>query len=126
MKTLLFLMFFSSLTTTNDFSLASITKAMDSGDAEALGQYFDNSIELSVLDNEDIYNKAQAIQIVKDFFSQHQPKSFSQLHHGSSPASDSQYCIGNLVTSDSTYRVYIYMKMCAGKTVIQEIRFDKE
>ena len=126
MKTLLFLMFFSSLTTTNDFSLASITKAMDSGDAEALGQYFDNSIELSVLDNEDIYNKAQAIQIVKDFFSQHQPKSFSQLHHGSSPASDSQYCIGNLVTSDSTYRVYIYMKMSAGKTVIQEIRFDKE
>lgn len=126
MKTLLFLMFFSSLTTTNDFSLASITKAMNTGDAEALGQYFDNSIELSVLDNEDIYNKAQAIQIVKDFFSLHQPKSFSQLHHGSSPASDSQYCIGNLVTSDSTYRVYIYMKMSAGKTVIQEIRFDKE
>ena len=126
MKTLLFLLFFSSLTTTNDFSLASITKAMNTGDAEALGQYFDNSIELSVLDNEDIYNKAQAIQIVKDFFSLHQPKSFSQLHHGSSPASDSQYCIGNLVTSDSTYRVYIYMKMSAGKTVIQEIRFDKE
>lgn len=126
MKTLLFLLFFSSLATTNDFSLASITKAMNTGDAEALGQYFDNSIELSVLDNEDIYNKAQAIQIVKDFFSQHQPKSFSQLHHGSSPASDSQYCIGNLVTSDSTYRVYIYMKMSAGKTVIQEIRFDKE
>jgi hypothetical protein len=126
MKTLLFLMFFSSLATTNDFSLASITKAMNTGDAEALGQYFDDSIELSVLDNEDIYNKAQAIQIVKDFFSQHQPKSFSQLHHGSSPASDSQYCIGNLVTSDSTYRVYIYMKMSAGKTVIQEIRFDKE
>ncbi len=126
MKTLLFLMFFSSLTTTNDFSLASITKAMNTGDAEALGQYFDNSIELSVLDNEDIYDKAQAIQIVKNFFSQHQPKSFSQLHHGSSPASDSQYCIGNLVTSDSTYRVYIYMKMGAGKTVIQEIRFDKE
>lgn len=126
MKTLLFLMFFSSLTTTNDFSLASITKAMNTGDAEALGQYFDNSIELSVLDNEDIYDKAQAVQIVKNFFSQHQPKSFSQLHHGSSPASDSQYCIGNLVTSDSTYRVYIYMKMGAGKTVIQEIRFDKE
>jgi len=126
MKTLLFLLFFSSLTTTNDFSLASITKAMNTGDAEALGQYFDNSIELSILDNEDIYDKAQAIQIVKNFFSQHQPKSFSQLHHGSSPASDSQYCIGNLVTSDSTYRVYIYMKMGAGKTVIQEIRFDKE
>lgn len=126
MKTLLFLMFFSSLTTTNDFSLASITKAMNTGDAEALGQYFDNSIELSVLDNEDIYDKAKAVDIVKNFFSQHQPKSFSQLHHGSSPASDSQYCIGNLVTSDSTYRVYIYMKMSAGKTVIQEIRFDKE
>lgn len=126
MKTLLFVMLFSSLTTTNDFSLASISRAMNTGDADALGQYFDSSIELSVLDNEDIYNKAEAIQIVKNFFNQHKPKSFSQLHHGSSPASDSQYCIGNLVTSNGTYRVYIYMKMGGGKTVIQEIRFDKE
>lgn len=119
-------MLFSSLTTTNDFSLASISRAMNSGDAEALGQYFDNSIELSVMENEDIYSKAQAVQIVKDFFNQHTPKSFSQLHHGSSPASDSQYCIGNLVTSDNTYRVYIYMKMNGASTVIQEIRFDQE
>ena len=99
---------------------------MNTGDADALGQYFDNSIELSVLDNEDIYNKTEAIQIVKTFFNQHKPKSFSQLHHGSSPASDSQYCIGNLVTADGTYRVYIYMKISGGTTVIQEIRFDKE
>lgn len=126
MKTLFFVMLFSSLTTTNDFSLASISRAMNTGDAEALGQYFDDSIELSVMDNEDIYSKAQAVQIVKTFFTQHQPKSFSQLHHGSSPASDSQYCIGNLVTADNTYRVYIYMKMSGGSTVIQEIRFDQE
>ncbi|MEZ5042211.1 MAG: DUF4783 domain-containing protein [Saprospiraceae bacterium] len=126
MKTLLFLMIFSSLNATNDFSLAGITRAMNTGDADALGAFFDNSIELSVLDQEDIYSKAQAIQMLKDFFAKHQPKSFSQLHHGSAPTNDSQYCIGNLVTSDMTYRVYIYMKMSGEKTVIQEIRFDKE
>lgn len=57
MKMLLFVMFFLLLIIINDFSLVSILRVMNSGDVEVLGQYFDNLIELLVMENEDIYSK---------------------------------------------------------------------
>ena len=84
----------SVLVNTQEVNLNAITKAISEGNAEALGQYFDQSVEISVLDNEDVYAKAQAIKVVKDFFAQNKPKSFSQVHQGTSKGNDSQYCIG--------------------------------
>ena len=107
-------------------NLPDITKAISSGDANALGQYFDQSVTVAIADQEDIYDKAGAVNAVKQFFAQNQPKSFSQVHQGASKGADSQYVIGNLTTSGGTYRAYIYVKMSGGKTLIQELRFDKE
>ena len=123
MKQILFIILMTS--TMAGASLSSITKAISNGDAENLGQFFDQSVEIAVLDEEDVYSKAQAIQIVKDFFSQNPPRSFSQVHKGVSAGKDSQYCIGNLVTGSNTYRVYIYMKTEGSRQIIQELRFDK-
>jgi hypothetical protein len=109
-----------------DANLPDITKAINNGDADALGQYFDQSVEVAILDKEDIYDKAGAISAVKQFFAKNAPKSFSQVHQGASKGADSQYVIGNMTTSSGTFRVYIYVKMGGGKTLIQELRFDKE
>lgn len=109
-----------------DANLAGISKALGDGDATALGSYFDQSVEVAILEKEDFYDKAQAIEQVRAFFRTHPPKSFNQIHKGSSQSSDSQYCIGDLITSDTKYRVYIYMKNIGGKTLIQELRFNKE
>lgn len=114
------------ITTLFDANLASITKAISSGDAETLGQYFDDSVEIAVLNQEDVYNKAQAVQVMKKFFSQNKPTSFSQVHQGTSKGQDSQYCIGNLTTATGTFRVYIYMKVVGSNYLVQELRFDKE
>lgn len=108
------------------FNLAAITKAISNGNAEALGKFFDNTVEVAVMDNEEVYSKAEAINIVKDFFKKNKPSSFSQVHHGASKGQDSQYCIGNMVASSGTFRVYVYMKVSGGKYLIQELRFDKE
>ena len=126
MKNLLFLLLIVPAWAFVEANLAEITRAISRGDAEALGQYFDQSVEVAVLDQEDVYNKAQAIAAVKAFFSKHSPQSFSQVHQGASRGNDSQYCIGNLVTGNATFRVYIYMKVTNGKLLIQELRFDKE
>ena len=103
-----------------------ITKALNSGDAEALGVYFDDSIELSILDEEGIYNKAQALQKVRRFLSQNTVTSFAEVHQGASRSSDSQYVIGNIVTTGGTYRVYLYLSNENDKMIIQEFRFDSE
>ena len=107
-------------------NLADITKAIKAGDAQTLSQYFDQSVEIAVLEEEDVYDKVEAMAVVKKFFQDHQPQDFSEVHRGKSKGNDSQYCIGNLKTANSTYRVFIHMKIEAGKFLIQELRFDKE
>lgn len=127
MKKLLFLLFLAPVSITDTFlNLPAITQAINAGDANALGQFFDQSVEIGVPGKENIYSRAQAIGIVKDFFAQNAPKSFAQVHQAASKGSDSQYIIGNLVTASGTFRVYVYMSVAGGKHIIQELRFDKQ
>ncbi len=100
-------------------------RALGSGNADALGQYFDQNVEISLGDSEDVYAKSQAIAVIKQFFSQNTPRGFQQMHQGASKGNDAQYCIGNLSTATGTYRVYLYAKSSGGKFLIQEVRFDK-
>lgn len=109
-----------------DNNLNAITKALSEGNADALGQYFDNNVEIAVMDSEEVYAKTEAVKAVKDFFAKNKPKSYSSVHQGASKGQDSQYCIGNMVTQGGTFRVYVYMKVTGGKYIIQELRFDKE
>ena len=129
MKNFLFVLLLApsiAFVNTEELNLDAITKAISSGNADALGQYFDANVEIAVMDKEETYAKAQAIQVVKDFFSKNKPSTFKQVHQGASKGQDSQYCIGNMTASSGTYRVYIYMKVSGAKQVIQELRFDKE
>lgn len=107
-------------------NLAAISKALSEGNVAALEQYLDEQVEISILEQEDIYSKEEAVKILKDFFTKNKPSSFSQVHQGASKGQDSQYCIGNLVANSGTYRVYIYLKVSNGKQLIQELRFDKD
>ena len=126
MKQLLFVLFFSPIVTFAQSGMSQITAALNSGDMETLGTYFDESLELSILEEEGIYNKAQALQKVKRFLGQNTVSSFTEVHQGASRSSDSQYVIGNMKTSGGTYRVYLYLTNRNGKMIIQEFRFDSE
>ncbi len=106
--------------------IADISRALGSGQADQLGRYFDASVELSVLEAESVYNKGTAVAEVKKFFAQNPPKSFSQVHQGTSKGSDAQYLIGHLTTNNGVFRVYLYMKVVNGNYVIQELRFDEQ
>ena len=128
MKKVLLAVFLASslaMTTGLDLSISAITKAISDGNADALGQFLDNSVEIAVMDKEGTYSKADAVRVLRDFFAKNRPTSFSQVHQGTSKGQDSEYCIGNLTASTGTFRVYIYMKVAGGKHVIQELRFDK-
>lgn len=131
MKYLLFFLFFTPAVLlaaqgSNNPGLEAITKAIGAGDAELLAKYFDESLEISILDNEKTYNKAQALEVVKSFFNSHKPKTFNAVHNGTSRGSSDQYCIGNLASGSGNFRVYIYLKANSGAMVIRELRFDKE
>jgi hypothetical protein len=106
-------------------NFAPIAAALNSGNADALGKYFDSEVELTIFEKADSYRKDQAVGVMRDFFSKNKPKSFNQLHQGASKGKDSQYSIGEIATATGNYRIYLYMKVVNDSYIIQEIRIGK-
>jgi hypothetical protein len=103
-----------------------VANAIRSGDAKQVATFFGNSVELTIIDAENVFSHAQAELVLKDFFAKYPPKSFSILHKGSSPEG-TQYAIGNLLTSNGkTFRTSYYLKNTNGKFLLQELRIENE
>ena len=83
MKSLIFICLFapSVVFTPN---LGAISKAITQGDASALAQFFDQDVEITILSDVNIYSKAEAQSAVKKFFTQYAPKTYNQVHQGTS------------------------------------------
>ncbi len=129
MKNLFFLLIFAPMVAfakQGNPTLEAISSALNSGDADALSKYFADNVEISIQDKEQVYAKAKAIDVVRSFFNTSKPKSFSQVHKGTSRENSDQYCIGNLTATSGNYRVYLYLKVSGDNLSIQEMRFDKE
>jgi hypothetical protein len=101
-----------------------VINAIGTGNSAVLAGYFNPSLTLAILDKEDIYTRQQAELIMKDFFARNTPSSFTVLHKGGKEGS--QYAIGNLVTPNNVFRVTIYMKVKDNKSLIHQLRFEKD
>ena len=101
-----------------------IFSAMKVGNAEELSRHFNTSIELVILDDEDVYSKQQAEQILRSFFQKHQVKSFVLLHQGGKE--QAQYAIGTLETENGNFRVYFLVKQKGDKAFIHQLRIEEE
>ncbi len=101
-----------------------IALAVKSGNSKEISSHFTDNIDLKVLQQEDVYSKAQAELIVKDFFLKHTVKSFEIDHK--SVKNDTQFAIGKLETSAGKFRVYFLIKKSAGILKIQQFRIEAE
>lgn len=100
-----------------------ITRSLKTGNAKVLSEYFNQNVELVVLENDNVYSKAQAQQIVDNFFSGNSPKNFTVLHELGREGSKS--VIGNLATKSGTFRVYFLLKQSDEKDYIHQLRIEK-
>jgi len=101
-----------------------LVMSLQGGDASALAKFFNKNIELVVDDKDDVYSKAQAEQIVSDFFRDHQAERFSIIHEGGKEGA--RYGIGNLTTNTGVFRVSFLLKTEAGKSYIHQLRIEKQ
>ena len=124
MKTLRKLLFLPFIISTIAFvSVEDIVTAIKNGDATEVSKYFDNTIEITLLEKSNSYSKEQAELVLHDFFASNGVKDFEVLHQ--SENSGSRFCIGNLQTNNGTFRTTIFMKQKGAKDLIQEIKFEK-
>lgn len=126
MKSIMFLMLFASHVFATPPNLGDIAKAISSGDATALSQYFAEGVEMTVLGDANLYSKAEAKTAVQAFFEANKPQKYTQVHEGSSKGAGGQYCIGILETSGQKFRVMLYLEKSAKNYLIKEIKFEKE
>ncbi len=106
-------------------SFESIAGSIRTGNSSALAASFQSNVEITIKDSGNSYSKSQAEMVLKNFFSTHQPKSFTIAHQGTSPEG-AKYFIGTLSTSSGSFRTYVYAKTTGGSLAIQEIRFEEE
>jgi hypothetical protein len=111
------LMAFTITTGLND-----VISALKAGNAGMVSKYFDNTVEITLAGKSNNYSKSQGEAILRDFFASNTVKSFTVVHQGD--AGGSQFLIGNLVTSNGTFRTTVNLKQKGEKQMLQEIKFD--
>jgi hypothetical protein len=101
-----------------------VATAIQAGNAAEVARHFNAMIDLTLPGYDDTYSKAQASQILKDFFTQNPVKSFKITRQGSSP-DGSQYAIGSLETGKKVFRVYFIIKTVGGQNLLQQLQVQE-
>ncbi|MGR6086986.1 MAG: DUF4783 domain-containing protein [Arcticibacter sp.] len=125
-KLLVFPLLFSATAVMAMDIFGDIANAIRSGEAKAITRYCGNTINLTIINQEDQYSKAQAEQVLRDFFLKNTPRSFNIIHKGVSKEG-AKFAIGTMnTTQGGSFRVYFYVRMTTAGESLQEIRFEKE
>lgn len=97
------------------------------GNAKEIGKHFAQSVELIVIDQEDVYSKAQSEQILKDFFIKNAPLKSTIIHRISSNP-NYRYGIISLNTKTGKFRVTITLKLIKANNafLINELRIEQD
>lgn len=103
----------------------SIAKALKTGNAAAIANFFNTTVDLTLPNNEGVFSKAQAELILKTFFANNKPTDFKAVHDGESK-NNTLYSIGNLSTSNGVFRTYILYQEKGTNVVILELRIESE
>jgi len=119
---------FASLTSTYAQKQADvfvpIGKYIQLGDSEKLSAWFASNLELDILGSVSACSKVQATQIMKDFFVNYTPKSFSIVHKsGKAPLT---YAIGSLSAGGEKFRVTLFVMTQEKGNQIQQLRIERE
>lgn len=112
---------FSSFIGIND----DINAAIKSGSAFKVSAFFDNKVDITILEESDLLSKLEAEKMLYEFFYTHHPTDFKVLHHGES-TSGSEYTIGQLSTDNGSFRVSYYINKSENSEYIQQMSIDTE
>ena len=101
-----------------------IGKYLQMGDSDKLSAWFASNLELDILGSVSACSKVQATQIMKDFFVNYTPKSFSIVHKsGKAPLT---YAIGSLSAGGEKFRVTLFVMTQEKGNQIQQLRIERE
>ncbi|MDX1627764.1 MAG: DUF4783 domain-containing protein [Fulvivirga sp.] len=119
------IMMFCLPTHAQDDVIDNVKEAIKAGSSKEFAKYFNENIDVTVEGEMKRYSRTQAEYVLRDFFKLHPPSSFTIVHEGSSKGG-LPYAIGQYLSKDDTYRVWMRLKNTNNRYLIHEISFIKE
>ncbi|MEP2773310.1 MAG: DUF4783 domain-containing protein [Fulvivirga sp.] len=102
-----------------------VKEAIKAGSSKECAKYFNESLDVTIDGEMKSYSRIQAEYVLRDFFKQHPPSSFSIVHQGSSKGGLS-FAIGQYISKKDTFRVWMRIKNTSSQYLIHEMSFIKE
>jgi hypothetical protein len=102
-----------------------VKEAIKTGSSKEMAQYLHPQVDVTINGEMENYSKTQAEYVLREFFKEHPPTSFTIVHQGASKGG-LPYAIGQYISENSTYRVWMRIKNLESKYLIHEISFIKE
>lgn len=100
-----------------------IQKGFQTGAVALLFPYFDEVVNISVEDKEEIYPASNAQAVLQNFFDKYPPATFQISHSGKSRGGEETYYIGDYTDEiGQKLRIYIFVE----KALIQEIEISNQ
>lgn len=100
-----------------------ISKYISQGDVQSLSAWFADNLEISIISSTHDTSKKQARQILKNFFEQHTPRSFSITHQTDS--ANMKYALGALTAGGEIYQVTIFLYLKDDAYQIQQLKIER-
>lgn len=102
-----------------------VKEAIKTGSSKEIAKFLNQNVDVTLEGEMQSYSKTQAEYVLKDFFKNNPPSSFTIVHQGASKGG-LPYAIGQYMSKDDTYRVWLRIKNTSNKYLIHEISFIKE
>ncbi|MCU0359018.1 MAG: DUF4783 domain-containing protein [Cyclobacteriaceae bacterium] len=102
-----------------------VREAIKTGSAKELAKHLNTTVDVTLDGKPNTYSKAQAEFVLRDFFKANPPNEFSIIHQGSSKGGQ-PFAIGQYKTGNTTYRVWMKIRVSGNQSFVQEISFVKE
>jgi uncharacterized membrane protein YvbJ len=108
---------------TSEELLGKIESAIKKGDSQALAQFFNSTVEITIGDNDQDYARNQAQFVVKEFFTNYPPRTFTLMHKGGS--GDKFYAVGSYISTRGTFDTNVLIQKTGNNYYIFQLRFEK-
>jgi hypothetical protein len=96
-----------------------------SANSKEISKNFSSSVELKINEEEDVYPKAQAEQIIREFFTKNPPLT-SALVHLINTNPNYRFGVFALNTKNGKFRVAVTLKKTASTFFITELRIEPD
>ncbi len=102
-----------------------VRESIKAGSSKELAKYLNSSVDVTMDGDMGTYSKTQAEFILRDFFKENPPSSFTIVHQGASKGG-LPYAIGQYLSADRTFRVWMRIKNTGERYLIHENSIIKE